>query len=258
MTPPKLAAQELDVVRAVRRDGETTRVSVLKTVDLNVPAGEVVGVIGPSGSGKTTLLRALNALEEPSGGHVLLDGIDTREIEPTELRRRVGMVFQTPALFDETVMDNVSYGLRLNECSSDKEELERRAHECLSFVGLNGGFAARPARELSQGEQQRVSIARALAPSPEVVLMDEPTSALHPTATARILDLVRALRDDAGLTVVFVTHLMEQARAVCDRAVVLVEGRSVDEGALPELFEHPSSDLTRRFLDGRLEREGEE
>ncbi len=255
MREPKLRAEGLEVVRRRRLDGRVVETTVLHDVSFRVPAGEVVGVIGPSGSGKTTLLRALNALEEPAAGRVFLDGTDTADIEPTALRRRVGMVFQTPALFEGTVFDNIAYGLRLGD--DGDVDLESRVLECLSFVGLAESFRELNALELSQGEQQRVSIARTLAPSPEVFLMDEPTSALDPTATARILRLVRALRDDVGLTVVFVTHLMEQAREVSDRALVLVEGRGVEEGPVPELFESPSSELTRRFIQGRLHDEEE-
>ncbi|MBD3368673.1 MAG: ATP-binding cassette domain-containing protein, partial [Candidatus Eisenbacteria bacterium] len=248
--------RNLVVVRRSSRNGASVETTVLHDVDLDVPAGEVFGVIGPSGSGKTTLLRALNALEEPAGGSVLLDGVDTTEIETTELRRRVGMVFQTPALFDGTVFQNVAYGLRL--AAGDERAVADRVAECLAFVGLAESFIERDAAELSQGEQQRVSIARALAPEPEVFLMDEPTSALDPTATERVLGLVGALRDEAGLTVVFVTHLMEQARRVCDRALVLVEGRGVETGPVPELFESPSSELTRRFIQGRFSEEEHE
>jgi len=250
VSEPKLRTQALEVVRRTRRDGRLVEAEILHGIDLSVAPGDVFGVIGPSGSGKTTLLRALNALEEPSGGRVLLDGVDTSGMDAPELRRRIGMVFQTPALFDGTVIENIAYGLTLEGRPDD--ETNGRVLECLSFVGLPESFRDRDAADLSQGEQQRVSIARALAPSPEVVLMDEPTSALDPTATGTILRLVRALRDDRGLTVVFVTHLMEQARSVCDRALVLVDGRGVEEGPIPELFESPSSELTRRFIEGRF------
>jgi ABC-type methionine transport system ATPase subunit len=251
----KLRADRITVARRSRRKGELIESVVLEDVSLSVRPGEVFGVVGPSGSGKTTLLRALNGLEDVTRGRVVLDGVDASSIEATALRRRVGMVFQTPALFDGTVRENVSYGLRLAHEPADA--VEDRVRECLRFVGLGESFIDRDARELSQGEQQRVSFARTLAPAPEVFLMDEPTSALDPSATARILELVRALRDEMGLTVIFVTHLLEQARAVCDRALLLVDGRGVEEGAVPQLFDAPGTDLMRRFVAGRLE-SGEE
>lgn len=228
---------------------ETRR--VLDGVSLRVNAGEIYGVIGPSGSGKTTLLRVMNALDTPDEGAVLLDGQDTREMDVVGVRRRIGMVFQVPALFRGTVGENVSFALRI--AGVGRAEMEKRAHECLDLVGLPRSFLDRAATKLSLGEQQRAAIARALVAEPEVVLMDEPTSALDPGAASRILTLAQSLNRETGLTVVFVTHLMEQARGICQRALVLIRGRGVEEGDVEDVFGRPTCEITRRFVDGELD-----
>ncbi len=223
---------------------------VLTDVSLGVDDGEVYGIVGPSGSGKTSLLRLLNGLDSPSSGRVFLDGEDALKIDPIALRRRVGMVFQAPALFQGTVGRNIEYPLSLLAVPAPEREARGRA--CLDLVGLPGGFWVRAASELSQGEQQRVSIARALANGPEVLLMDEPTSALDPASSGTILSLVRSLNAEMGVTVVFVTHLLDQARALCARALVLVGGRAVEEGAVGEILGAPESEAGRAFVEGRL------
>jgi D-methionine transport system ATP-binding protein len=242
-----------DVARTAG-DGRRRTQPVLRDVSFAVGEGEAFGVIGPSGSGKTTLLRLLNGLESPDGGSVLLDGQDISGIDPQALRRRIGMVFQVPALFAGTVSRNVTYPLDLR--STPVGDVQERGRRCLARAGLPEDFWNRDAALLSQGERQRVAIARALAADPEVLLLDEPTSALDPSAASRILRLARSLNEDDGVTVVFVTHLMNQARVVCGRAMVLIEGRGVEEGDIPALFEHPGNELTRRFLEGSLEPEG--
>lgn len=216
-----------------------------------VRSGEVYGIIGPSGAGKTTLLRLLNGLETPDRGTVLVDGEDVGRMDVLALRRRVGMVFQSPALFPGSVASNVRYSLAIHAVPDDEQEC--RGLACLDRVGLSGDFWGRSASELSQGEQQRVSIARALVSEPEVLLMDEPTSALDPTSSSRILSVVRSLNRDVGVTIVFVTHFMQQAREVCDRALVLIGGTSVEEGDVPGLFEAPRWEVTRRFIMGELD-----
>ena len=239
-------------MRSTRADGGGRHaVTVLDGLSFGVPAGEVYGIIGPSGAGKTTILRLLNGLESPRAGRVLLDGEDIADLDPLELRRRVGMVFQSPALFDGSVGENVGFGLEVR--GTPAAAREERVGECLDLVGLPRSCRPRDARDLSRGEQQGVAIARALAPGPEVLLMDEPTSALDPTAAARIVRLVRELNRRLEVTVVFVTHLMEQARETCDRALVVVEGARVEEGEIAQLLESPSSELTRRFVAGRMD-----
>jgi D-methionine transport system ATP-binding protein len=246
----KLVAEHLSLSRSAGVDVGGSARRVLADVSFAVRQGEVFGIIGPSGAGKTSLLRLLNGLESPDGGRVLLDGEDVSAGDVLALRRRVGMVFQAAAVFPGTVADNIRYPLAIRGLPGAEQDC--RAREALEQVGLGPGFWDRAAAELSQGEQQRVSIARALVSRPEVLLMDEPTSALDPTSSGRILSVVRTLNRDLGATIVFVTHLMQQAREVCDRALVLIEGTSVEEGDVPALFDAPGTELTRRFINGEL------
>lgn len=172
------------------------------------------------------MLRCLNRLEEPHGGEVLLDGVDVRDIDPPELRRRVGMIFQTPVIFEGGVRANLSYGLE----SVTDEQLGAALDE----AGLPRSFLDRDSMALSVGQAQRVCIARALVRRPEVLLMDEPTSALDKDAAARIERLIHSLAD-LGLAVVVVTHDLDQARRVADSGILLVEGRVVATGSVDEL-----------------------
>lgn len=250
MSSYKLNARGVCKTRLARTDGEMRPVEVLRDLDVAVREGEVFAVMGPSGAGKSTLLRLFNRLEDPDRGVILLDDRPLTELPVTQLRRRVGMVFQSPALFEGSVADNVAYGPRLESRSATRceEDVER----LLSLVGLDPSLASRSAEDLSLGQQQRVAIARALANEPDVLLLDEPTSALDPTNTARILELVRGLKGRLGLTVVFVTHAVEQAERIADRAMLLVAGRKIEEGPPQQLVHSPRELTTRRFVAGSL------
>jgi putative ABC transport system ATP-binding protein len=195
--------------------------AVLRGVSASFPRGEVSAIVGPSGAGKTSLLRCLNRLEEPSGGSVLLDSSDITTLDPIQLRQRVGMIFQTPALFEGGVRSNLAYGL-----DGASEEDMRTA---LSSAGLDAEFLDRDSSALSVGQAQRVCIARALVRRPEVLLMDEPTSALDRDAAARIERLVTSL-NETGLTVILVTHNLDQALRLAHHSVLLVEGQVVAAG----------------------------
>src|ERR687892_1321743 len=208
---PASIAMELRAV-SLERGGRT----VLSGISASFQRHAVSAIVGPSGAGKSSLLRCLNRLEEPSGGSVLLDSADITEIDPTQLRKRVGMIFQTPALFEGGVRGNLAYGL--TEVSDDE------LRSALASAGLGDGFLERDSSALSVGQAQRVCIARALVRRPEILLMDEPTSALDRDAGAVIEALVTALRDD-GLTVVFVTHDLRQAQRVADSAALRGRGR---------------------------------
>ncbi|MBN2205633.1 MAG: ATP-binding cassette domain-containing protein [Thermoleophilia bacterium] len=249
--PPKLAVHELGVV--ARRGAEEGQ-RIVDAVSFFVIQGGVFTVVGPSGSGKSTLLRAVVRLIEPDAGRVLLDGRDVTALPVAELRRRVGLVFQRPAMFEGTVADNVLYGPRLRrECPErDGPEARDLAVPLLERVGLPADFAGKPADELSGGEAQRVALARALANRPEVLLLDEPTSSLDPTASRRIEELLAALAESTDLTFVFVTHDLHQARRIGDHGLLLVEGRVVEQGRLPGMLDDPAHDLTRLFATGRL------
>jgi ABC-type methionine transport system ATPase subunit len=218
-------------------------VEILKGVDADVPMDDITAVVGPSGAGKSTLLRAINRLVEPTAGEVYLDGEPTSAMSPLELRRRVGMVFQLPALFGATVEEATLYGARLAGRSADAGRL-------LEMAGLDASFKGKAPQSLSVGEQQRVSIARALALGPEVLLMDEPTSALDEAARRRIEDLVRELNASLGLTIVLVSHDLDQVERVADRVVLLAGGRSEGEWGKEEFFSGPG-ERARRYISGR-------
>jgi putative ABC transport system ATP-binding protein len=218
---------------------------ILRGVTFAVQAGEVFSVVGPSGAGKSTLLRTINRLLEPTAGNIFLNGAPIEEIDPIELRRRIGMVFQLPALFGDTVEDTVLYGVRLTGKRADLEHL-------LGLAGLAPSLASRNPQSLSVGQQQRVSIARALALEPEVLLMDEPTSALDQAARQRIEDLIGQLNKELGLTTVVVSHALDQVERIADRVVLLVDGRSEGEWSKEEFFGEGVGEKARRFVEGEL------
>jgi ABC-type methionine transport system ATPase subunit len=217
---------------------------ILAGVDALVPDGEVTAVVGPSGAGKSTLLRAINRLIEPSSGDVFLDGVPTSNLDPLELRRRVGMVFQIPALFGASVEEAVLYGARLAGRNAGAGRL-------LEVVGLDPSLAGRNPQTLSVGQQQRVSVARALALEPEALLLDEPTSALDEAARHKIEELVRDLNARLGLTMVFVSHDLSQVERVADRVVLLADGKSVGEWEREHFFS-AAGERARRLIAGRL------
>jgi putative ABC transport system ATP-binding protein len=218
---------------------------ILRGVTFAVRAGEVFSVVGPSGAGKSTLLRTINRLLEPTAGNIFLDGAPIEEINPLELRRRIGMVFQLPALFGDTVEDTVLYGVRLAGKRADVERL-------LGLAGLAPSLASRNPQSLSVGQQQRVSIARALALEPEVLLMDEPTSALDQVARQRIEDLIGQLNKELGLTIVVVSHALDQVERIADRVVLLIDGRSEGEWSKEEFFGKGVGEKARQFVEGEL------
>jgi len=238
-------------------DGEAVsqrRKWILEDISLEIPLGEVFTILGPSGSGKTSLLRLLNRLDDPTSGEIFFDGEPLGAFDPLQLRRRIGYIFQVPTMLPGTVADNLAYAADLGRSTRRRKAVDRAAMaECLRRAALSEDYLDRPAERLSVGEQQRVSIARALMTSPEVLLMDEPTSALDPTATARLLDLIRELNERNKLTIVFVTHQLEQARAVGRNTAVLINGRIAEVGPTSEVFTSPRSQATRLFLDGRLD-----
>jgi ABC-type methionine transport system ATPase subunit len=208
-----------------------------------MPGGSITAIVGPSGAGKSTLLRAINRLIEPTAGEVYLDGKPTSGMDPLDLRRRVGMVFQLPGLFGATVEEATLYGARLAGKDADAGQL-------LEMAGLDASFKDKAPHALSVGEQQRVSIARTLALEPEALLMDEPTSALDEAARRRIEDLIRELNASLGLTLVVVSHDLDQVERVADRVVVLVRGRSEGEWDRDEFFSGPG-ERARRYISGR-------
>lgn len=202
---------------------------ILKHVSVDIPCRGITALAGPSGSGKSTLLRLLNRLDDPLEGTIALDGEPLTELEPSVLRRRVGMVFQRPPIFDGDVLDN----LRI----ADPDVTEDRAAHVLEHVGLAPELLTRRASDLSGGEGQRLCIARALLTEPSVLLADEPTAALDRDARRTIEDLGLDVAA-GGVPIVWVTHDTEQLRRLADHAMVLVTGRVVAFGHVDELSEH--------------------
>lgn len=221
---------------------------VLKGIDLEIDAGEVVVVIGPSGSGKSTLLRCLNLLEQPSSGHVIFEENDllAKGTNINQLRQRMGMVFQAFNLFPhKTVLENLTLAPTKVKGESEKEA-GKKAMELLEKVGLAEKASSYPAN-LSGGQQQRVAIARALAMNPDVMLFDEPTSALDPEMVGEVLNVMKELAKE-GMTMVVVTHEMGFAREVADRVVFMDAGVIQEEGTPDEVFGNPKNDRTKDFL----------
>lgn len=237
----------LELVGLHKRYGD---LPVLQGIDLRVRPGELVCVIGPSGSGKSTMLRCCNRLEEPSGGQVVVDGIDlmSSQVDLNRVRQKIGMVFQQFNLYPHLrVLGNVTLALRRVQKLS-RGEAERRALDALRRVGLLEKAQAWPG-SLSGGQQQRVGIARAIAMTPKVVLFDEPTSALDPELVGSVLQVMRELRE-AGMTMLVVTHEMAFARAVADRVVFMEGGVIVEQGPPEQIFGDPREPRTRAFING--------
>jgi putative ABC transport system ATP-binding protein len=206
--------------------------TIVDDVTVDVPREQIIAIVGPSGAGKSSFLRLLNRLTEPSEGRVRLNGQDTREIPPPALRRRVGMMMQTPYLFPGTVAENVRFGPEQRGETLDDETVNR----LLARVGLDD-YAGREVHNLSVGEAQRVSLARILANAPEVLLLDEPTSALDEDSEARAETLIREILRDRGLTGLIVTHDMAQARRIADLVMVFEDGALQDYGPPEEVLD---------------------
>jgi ABC-type polar amino acid transport system ATPase subunit len=221
---------------------------VLRGVDLEMQAGEVVAVIGSSGSGKSTFLRCINRLEHPTSGHVLLGGIEIadRSAELVAMRRQIGMVFQQFNLFPHmTALGNIIEG-PVTALKMPPAQARELGLALLSKVGLRDKAEVRPS-QLSGGQQQRVAIARALAMQPKIMLFDEPTSALDPELTGEVLNVMKQLADE-GMTMLIVSHEMIFVRRVADRVLVMDEGRIIEHGPPEEVFKNPREERTRRFL----------
>lgn len=245
---------------------ECERVSVfygakqaLRSVTVAFPERTVTALIGPSGCGKSTLLRALNRLHDVDEnvrveGRITLDGVDIYgpTVDPVDVRRRVGMVFQKSNPFPKSIFDNVALPLRLAG-ERERDVIARRVRECLEAAALWGEVRDRlnsSALALSGGQQQRLCIARALAIEPEVILMDEPASALDPIATAAIEELIERLK--TKYTIVLVTHSLQQARRVSDRLAFFYLGDLIEHGRTREVFDHPQHQETADYLGGRF------
>lgn len=225
------------------------KTEVLHNIDLSIPEGEVLVIIGPSGSGKSTLIRCINCLEMISSGELIVDKIKipAERNRVREIRLEVGMVFQQFNLFPHmTALENVAFGPRKARKISAAEANET-AKDLLAKVGL-AEFEDKLPGQLSGGQQQRVAIARALAVNPNVMLFDEPTSALDPEMIGEVLDVMKSIAKDSGMTMVVVTHEMGFASQVGSRLIFMDDGRIVEEGKPKEVMKHPKSERLKDFL----------
>jgi len=229
--------------------GQHGDVTALHGIDLSISRGEVFGIIGRSGAGKSSLIRTLNRLEQPSKGRVLIDQVDIGEFDENRLvalRRRIGMIFQHFNLMSaKTVWQNVELPLKVAGVA--KAQRQQKVRELLELVGLADKHQAYPA-QLSGGQKQRVGIARALVHDPDILLCDEATSALDPETTQAILALLKTINQRLGLTIVLITHEMAVIRDICDRVVVLEQGRIVEQGPVWEVFGNPQHEVSKTLL----------
>ena len=229
-------------------------------VSLDIPEKSVTALIGPSGCGKSTFLRSINRMNDTIEGcrvtgQIEIDGedVNTRSIDPVLLRARVGMVFQKPNPFPKSIFDNVAYGARLHGLASSKKEMEEIVEKSLERAGLWSEVKDRlhsPGTGLSGGQQQRLVIARAIAVSPEIILMDEPCSALDPIATAKIEELIDELR--SNFCIVIVTHSMAQAARVSQQTAFFHLGKLVETGVTETIFTNPRDPRTQDYITGRF------
>ncbi len=224
-------------------------VIALDNVDLHVEAGTIHGIVGQSGAGKSTLIRCLTALETPTEGSIVVNGMDLATLKGKQLRearRAIGMVFQAANLLDgRTAAQNIGYPLKL--AGWKKADIDARVEELLKLVGLQGRGDSYPS-QLSGGQRQRVGIARALADKPQVLLCDEPTSALDTESTRQILTLLKQVRDVAGVTVVIITHEMGVVREICDSVTLLGRGQVLQSGKINDVLENATSPLARELV----------
>ena len=222
---------------------------VLKNISTTINKGEIISIIGPSGSGKSTFLRCINKLEEPTEGHIYIDGMDLmdKKTDINKIRERVGMVFQHFNLFPNmTVLENLTLSPIMVK-KETKEEAEKYALYLLEKVGLSDKANSYPT-QLSGGQKQRIAIARALAMKPEVILFDEPTSALDPEMIKEVLDVMRDLAKE-GMTMLIVTHEMGFARNVGNRILFMDKGEIIEDCSPKEFFENPTNERIKDFLN---------
>ena len=249
---PKLSARNMNVFYGDKQ--------AIFDASLDIGSNEVVALIGPSGCGKSTFLRSLNRMNDtiPScriTGKLTLDGEDIydKKMDPVLLRARVGMVFQKPNPFPKSIFDNVAYGPRIHGLAKTNADLDEIVITSLEKAGLFNEVKDRlnePGTGLSGGQQQRLCIARTIAVSPEVILMDEPASALDPIATAIIEELIDELREN--FTIVIVTHSMQQAARVSQRTAYFHLGKLIEVGSTSQIFTNPSCELTENYITGKF------
>ena len=264
--PPRLLSHDVEEepakLRTIGLDVNYGVTLALKDININIPANRVTAIIGPSGCGKSTLLRCFNRMNDliPDArvdGKVLFNEMDLYgpRVDPTEIRYRIGMVFQRPNPFPKSVYDNVAFGLKVNGFNGDMHEMVQSSLKQAALWDEVKDRLKKSALTLSGGQQQRLCIARALAVQPEVILMDEPCSSLDPIATLAIEDLIRSL--SSRYTIIIVTHNMQQAARVSDETAFLTVGSDgagflVEHGNTRQLFTNPTDERTEAYITGRF------
>ncbi len=222
----------------------------LKDVNITVEDGDIFGILGASGAGKSTLVRCINMLEKPTSGSIEIDGRDITKLKGRdllEMRASIGMIFQHFSLFAQrTVLNNITFPLELRK--EPRAKREKRARELLEIVGLTE-YEKRYPSQLSGGQKQRVAIARALANRPSIMLCDEATSALDTRTTVSILNLLKRINAELGVTMVIITHSLNVAESICNKIAVIDEGRIVEQGAMTTLFNNPQSDTLVELIE---------
>jgi len=235
------------------KDGEF---EALSDINLEIEEGDIYGIIGMSGAGKSTLVRCFNFLERPTSGKVMVEGQDLAELTERELRAqrsRIGMIFQNfNLLMQKSVLENICFPLTLKGVK--KSAARERAMKLLDTVGLTDKANNYPA-QLSGGQKQRVAIARALASDPKILLCDEATSALDPQTTSAILDLLKKINWELGITIIVITHQMSVVRQICNRVAIVEKGHLVEDGEVEQIFTHPKSRAARMLIIGGKEPE---
>ena len=230
-------------------DEKKCNIHALSNIDLSVEEGEIFGVIGLSGAGKSTLVRCMNLLEKPTSGEVWVDGKNLITLSGKELRfmrREIGMIFQHfNLLMQRNVLDNVCFPMEI--AGVKRREATEKAMKYLEIVGLSEKAKAYPV-QLSGGQKQRVAIARTLASNPRIILCDEATSALDPQTTGTILDLLKQINKEYGITIVVITHEMRVVEEICDRVAVLDRGNLAEIGIVEEVFRNPKSNAAKSLL----------
>ncbi|MGH7429437.1 MAG: phosphate ABC transporter ATP-binding protein PstB [Candidatus Methylomirabilaceae bacterium] len=249
---PRMTCRNVDVYYGDKR--------AIHGLSLDIGSNEVIAMIGPSGCGKSTFIRCLNRMNDTVegcrvSGEIKLEGVDIygREMDVVPLRAQVGMVFQKPNPFPKSIHENIAYGVRIHGLANDKTDLDEIVQKSLERAGLWDEVKdrlAQPGTSLSGGQQQRLCIARTIAVDPEVILMDEPCSALDPIATARIEDLIDELRQN--FTIAIVTHSMQQAARVSQRTAYFHLGDLIEVGATDQVFTNPRHPLTEDYITGRF------
>ncbi|MFZ4261992.1 phosphate ABC transporter ATP-binding protein PstB [Sphingobacterium sp. HJSM2_6] len=244
----KLSAEHLNISFGTKQ--------VLKNINVSFQEHEITALIGPSGCGKSTLLRSFNRMHDLSpdakiDGSIKLEGLDLydKRFPVTEIRKRIGMVFQKANPFPKSIYENITYGLKINNLPYDKGVVEKALREAFLWDEVKNDLKM-PATRLSGGQQQRLCIARAVALRPEVILMDEPCSALDPISTLKIEELITHLKEK--YTILIVTHNMQQAQRIADKTVFMYLGEIKEEGLTDQIFNHPVNEVTANYINGKF------